>query len=325
MITPEKLRELASISRALMPHEMTELANQLEELTRQVASKDRQLNEMDAMVDRARRSLRNQRSVKQIVQEVAVHENSKGSLTRVVDGPFYNVDEVTRIACKLVATENELERLQGVNKELAVETPPRSPEKIIDEIEASVVGRYSFVEIRQLVEHFRKRYPWAPRNSRNNVKEIIDLIKVDDPRPYTLGEMKMMLKWGREQQTAFKELNNRLGRAFADPKAWMDSATGFILKDADKKAMLRAGSISAVNFQEALFSRPSFTKVHEGWLLKGTQCHAGAHFHSHTETGRWWCGTQFSDISGAALIQMLETTLGDLRNLYMQHPQGTDK
>jgi len=318
MVTSANLRELAAIGRALMSHEMVELASQLDQLQKDLDAKARRLQFMENILKASLDAADGDRSVQHILNIVRQPPSE--------DTHLFSYAEIARLGQKLEETQKDLEQYKTANKQLAVEGPTRSPEEILKILEDDNITRFSFVEVRQLVNHLGKKNPLAGRVERKNIKELMDMVKQDIPRAFTLNEMRMMLRWGREQQQTASALKIRLGRAFFDPKAWVDRATGFFLSDAAKKAMLKAGSISPASFQEGLFSRPDNFTIPKDWVIKpkdgSEQFHAGANFHTKSD-GTWWCGRMFSNLTAAELQHVLETTLGDLHTLYLQHPEGT--
>lgn len=320
MVTSANLRELAAIGRALMPHEMIELANQLDELQKTSEARACRLQFMEDILQTSLEAAEGNRSVHHIINILRQEPGEKPQL--------FSYAEVVRLGQKLDETQKDLEQYKDANRQLAVEGPTRSPEEILQIIEDSNVTRFSFVEVRQLVNHLSKKNPLSGRVERKNIKELMDMVKQDVTRAFTLNEMRMMLRWGREQQQTAANLKVRLARAFFEPKAWVDQATGFFLSDSAKKAMLKAGSINASSFQEGLFSRPDNFTIPENWAIipkdNTEQFHAGENFHTKSD-GTWWCGRMFSNLTAAELQHVLETTLGDLRALYLQHPEGIKK
>jgi hypothetical protein len=302
-----------------MPHEMVELAKQLDDQATRLNNQSNRLMYLTGLLERSLDAAGQDRSIAQIIEECGKEHGNDNT-------PFFNITEVERLVNNLMDGHKELEQYKTANKELAAERSELSPEAVLACIETNNVVRFTFREVRQLVEHFRKKYPWKARPERKNIKELMDLVRQDDPRMFTSNEMNMMHRWGREQQTAFRELKVRLGRAFADPKAWVDQATGFFLSDSAKRAMLNAGSINAASFQEGLYSRPTYLNLPDAGLNDpNRQFHAGEHFHTDMTTGLWWSGRQFSGMTSAELQKMLEETLGDLRAIYIEHPQGAKK
>jgi len=316
MVTSAKIRELAAIGRALMSHEMVELAHQLDMLQKDLDAKARRLQFMENILKASLDAADGDRSVQHILNIVRQPPSE--------DTHLFSYAEIARLGQKLEETQKDLEQYKTANKQLAVEGPTRSPEEILKIIEDDNITRFSFVEVRQLLNHVTKRNPWGVRKERKNIKELMDLVKQEDPRVFSLNEMRMMLRWGREQQQTASNLKIRLGRAFFDPRAWMDRATGFFLSDSAKKAMLKAGSLHSDSFQEGLFARPTYLNLPDHGLIDpDKQYHAGEHFHTNQTTGLWWCGTRFADLTSAELQKILEEALGELRALHIGYSEGT--
>ena len=158
---------------------------------------------------------------------------------------------------------------------------------------------------------------------RNSVREVFQLLKAQPNALFYGEEMRAVRKWGTDHDRNLSIVKARLGRAFTDPVGYMDDRFDMMLSKTTKRQLLDGKALLANAYQNAVFTRPDFLKIPEDWKLTDgrTQFHAGP-FHTHPDSGKWWSGTHFTNLTAAELMNTLETALGELRLLYIHFPNG---
>lgn len=298
--------------------------NELLEITEQWKARETKLFNLEVEVSK----LRNKSTLlgKLLGDAVKIAESGRsideirGALEEEHAAPLFNAYEMRSILHALDEKEQVLLQKDKINRELAAERPALTPEQMLEAIEEDIIIRFTFVEVRQLVEHLKVN-PGRP--IRRNLKGIKDLIKSKRHAVFHKEEMLLLKQWGEQCERDTARVKGLLGRIFLIPAAYADPNFDTVLKPEVKKSMLQSGMPQS-SFQQSLYPRleafsfPSTWKVCDG----KTQFHAGDHFHTRTDTGLWWCGRTLNELPTHQLVHILEQTLADLRLLRLQYPEG---
>lgn len=277
--------------------------------------------------------------------------------TMAARGENLTSGELLEVASSMKRGHEENARLKQINVQLRTQIDllrqmnlvamnAAGSAKTIDEISSEIMvdnpsstKLYNAFEVRQILHAFEiaeDKYttiktdydrifttPFLARQPKSNLREVFQLLKAQPNALFYGSELAMLRKWGTDRDRNLSIVKCRLGRAFTDPVGYMDPRFDLILSKTTKRSMLDGNAMRADAYQHAVFSRPDFLKIHADWVLSDgrTQFHAGP-FHTHTDSGRWWCGTHFTNLTAAELMKTLETALGELRLLYIHFPEG---
>ncbi len=320
----QELRHRAARGEVLTPAELLEVVEALESKDRrnqdlinknlQLEAKVGVLTGMNALAFEAANS---HRTIDDIREEVIGEGTKRHS-------HLYNAFEIRQCIYALDGVTDELAALRVAYNQIDVEScTARTPEQILTDLADNKIGPFSFKEVTALANHFGDK-PTLTRPVKKNIREVFDLLKAQPTALFYGEEVRMIRKWGTDHDRNLSIVKTRLGRAFTDPVGYMDKRFDLMLTKDTKRQLLDGRILSAHAYQDAVFSRPDFLRVKADWKLYDgkTQFHAGEHFHTRACDGMWWCGTQFNDLTGHQLMNILETALGELRLLYIHFPNG---
>lgn len=323
-MTADELRHKLSYGQTLTDAEMQEvieamdtMKNQIQRLTAEKQQLAAKVGVFQGMLDQTMATAALTRSIADIREEV-MGEGTKR------DTFMYNAFEVRQV---LYYLDNRLEDhnylKEAYDNLYAQSTVAVGLTQTLEDIDANVVRPFSFQDVEALVEVHRNVQTLS-RPVRKNIREIFQLLKAQPNALFYGEEVRALRKWGTDHDRNLSVVKSRLGRAFTDPVGYMDPHFDMMLSKVTKRALLDRKALSANAFSNAVFARPDFLKVPENWkLFDGkTQFHAGEHFHTRACDGLWWCGTHFNDLTGSELMNILETTLAELRLLYIHFPNG---
>lgn len=309
-ITVQELREMAARGENLTAGEILEVAEQLEQQAvygKTLAARNSILNNM------VKETLDVAASSKTI-------ETISYELQDTTRNPMYNAFEMRQFVHAFEMQETRIKRMAATIAMVdSISKQKTSAQDIIGEIQRGADRVFSTWEVVNLLTYLRKS--GLTRTPKKNVKEVFDLLKAGNEELYYASEIYMIRQWGQDHERNTDTIKRRFGKAFSEPYAYSENGLSFILTASQKKDMLKRGVIQANSYQDALYFRPDCCDIPEGWRPKGPQLHAGPHFHTD-DKGLWWCGVRLADLSGRDLAQFLETTLAELRLLYITFPKG---
>lgn len=304
-LTPEEIRHKAARGENLTADEMLELANCLEAHKDRAVVQAATIKLLNSAVEGIRKLTLGCRTSTEI--EVALEKGEvifTSSEMKFMLKAYQDAEKSHRKAYGL---------LQDYQESIARDAPL---EGILKDLNEGNVRLFSFKELRKVVEHFRTPTMKLGRPPREGLKQVLDLLHQDDQLFYA-QEVRLVRKWGSDQESLCNKFKRRFGQAFTDPTAYWDPDFRNALEVEHKKALVKSGSLKESVYPKPLYVRPNFLEVDPNWSFpKGAQFHAGKHFHTNPSTGKWWSGTHFENLTAAELVEMLETTLGELRLLY---------
>lgn len=319
-----ELRNRAARGDTLSPTEVMDLSNHLETLEDKLTRLENRLSQkattitlMEQMNEKLLQTASNSRTIEEIREEVFQAGANR-------DSHLYNAFEVRQLVHAFDHSEQQRAALAKTHDALLMHgTVAVGLEKTIKDIDAGVVRPYAFQDVSALLGAHRASTQLG-RPIRKSLREVFDLLKAQPDALFHGQEVALVRKWGSDHDRNCSIVKTRLGRAFTDPVGYLDPKVDMMLSKATKRQLLDGKVINQQSFQHAVFARPSFLTIDKDWTLCDgrTQFHAGDYFHTVTDSGKWWCGQHFSDLSGYELMQILETALGELRLLYVHYPNG---
>jgi hypothetical protein len=256
------------------------------------------------------------RTIDEITEEVLAEGTNRNS-------QLYNAFEIRQFVYALQHNDERYNTLKVAYDQIDVETSPaRSVKQIMDAINNDVIGPFSFKEVHAWTEYLRN-HSGLNRPMKNNVREVFQLLKAQPHAQFYGQEVKMVREWGTDHDRNLSIVKARLGRAFTDPVGYMDTRFDLMLTRGQKRELLDGRVLLAQGYQHAVFARPDFLQIDKDWAIgnEKTQFHAGEHWHTDS-SGKWWCGSNFARLTARELMTHLETTLGELRLLYIHFPNG---
>lgn len=318
----EELRYLAERGENPTSGDLLAIAEALEELERSV---DHQKNETAKVVARMKIlekmlevTLKASSSSRTIDE---MREQSKKICA--TDSPIFNAFEVRQLINTLDLSWSRFDLLKDAHNKLQAQTTAAMGlDQLLKEVDSGEARPFSYTDVLHLVQVYRAGNNLS-RPMRNNVREVLQLLKAQPDAHFYGREVQMVRQWGSDHDRNLSIVKTRLGRAFTDPVGYMDTRSDLMLTKAQKRQLLDGRILAAQGFQHAVFARPDFLKIPDTWRIghEGTQFHAGEHFHTD-DLGRWWCGTQLQNMTAFEFMNFLETTLGELRLLYIHFPNG---
>lgn len=322
MTLTEELRHKAARDENLTSGDILEVAEALED----AFSKAHDLNEENA---RLRARVKILEKMADVTLQAAsssrtideMREQSKD--VSVIDAPVFNAFEVRQIINTLDLAWSRFDLLKVAHDKLHTQaTAAAGLDKLLSDIDAGEVRPFSYTDVLHLVQAYRGGNNLS-RPVRNNVREVLQLLKAQPDAHFYGREVQMVRQWGSDHDRNLSIVKAKLGRAFTDPVGYMDTRSDVMLTKAQKRQLLDGRLLASHGFQHAVFARPDFLKIPDTWRIggKGTQFHAGPHFHTDN-SGLWWCAQHFGAMTAADLMTFLETTLGELRLLYIHFPNG---
>lgn len=318
----EELRNKAARGEVLTSGEMMDITEEFERLEAKCRALENKLDQktaqiaiLDVMMTSAMGAAGSCRTVdemRELTKNVAVCES-----------PLFNSFEVRTVISELDFTKRCEDTLQKDYTRLSkYVNEPIGVQAVIAAVDAGEVRPFSFQDVAALVDAQRSANTLS-RPVRNSVREVFQLLKAQPNALFYGQEVKMVREWGTNHDRNLSIVKARLGRAFTDPVGYMDDRFDMMLSKTTKRQLLDGKALLANAYQNAVFTRPDFLKIPEDWKLTDgrTQFHAGP-FHTHPDSGKWWSGTHFTNLTAAELMNTLETALGELRLLYIHFPNG---